>query len=436
MKRKLVVISHDAMVYEDLEYLGKLPEFGKMLREGALVKTLRTIYPTITYPVHTTILTGTYPNRHGIINNELTNVGELASPWHFFSEDIKVKEDLFTAAKKAGYSTASVFWPVTGNHPAVDYLINEYWTQTQEDSLEDAFRRTGSSEEVMEKVVLPNLPKLVNVERQHPGCDEFIISCAVDMIRNFQPDVLLVHPAAIDGARHQSGLFGEKVDESLANSERWTKMIVEATKEAGVFEQTDFVLMSDHGQMDIKRAINLNVLLCDHGLIETNEAGDMVDWQAYCKSAGMSSQVYLKNPQDKAVYDKVYRLLCDLAEEGIYGFTQVFTKEEIEKKERLGGDFSFVVETDGYTTFGNNWRRPLVRAYDLSDYRFGRATHGYLPDRGPQPTFIACGPSFEKGAVVERRPIVDTTATFAKVLHLDLLDLDGEPIDEILKAEA
>lgn len=433
MKRKLIVISHDAMVQEDLKLLRTLPEFGRMIEHGARVNTLRSIYPTVTYPVHTTILTGTYPGRHGIVNNELTNVGELSSPWHFFAEDIQVKDDLFTAAKKAGYTTGAVFWPVTGNHPAIDYLVDEYWSQTPDDPLEDVFARSGSSPEVMEKVVLPNLPKLIGVQRQHPASDEFIMGCAADMIRHFAPDVLLVHPAAIDGARHQYGLFGEKVDDSLRDSERWTKMLVDATKAAGVYDQTDFVLMSDHGQMDIKRTVNPNVLLRDHGLIDADADGNMTGWRAYCKSAGMSSQVYVSDPKDPALVKEVYDLLTALAEEGVYGFTQVFTREEIAEKERLDGDFSFVLETDGYTTFGNDWRRPLVRNYDLSDYRFGRATHGYLPDKGPQPTFIGCGPSFRPGAVVERRPMVDVTATFAKLLGLDLPDMDGTPIDEILR---
>jgi len=433
MGRKLIVISHDAMVYEDLAYLKKFPTFRMLMEKGSVVKKLRTIYPTVTYPVHTTIMTGVYPDTHGIYNNELTNIGELSSPWHWFNADVKVEHDIFTAAKAAGMTTAAVFWPVTGNHPAIDYLIDEYWSQSPEDPIEEVFARSGSTPEVMEKVVIPNKFKLEGFQRKHPQADEFVIGCAVDIIRNFKPDLLMIHPANVDSFRHGTGIFGPKIEEALEDCERWTGQIIEATKEAGVYEETDFIIMSDHGQLDIKRGINPNVILRDHGFIAVDEKEDMVDWKAFCKSAGMSCQVYLKDPSDKETYDAVYGLLKYMAEEGIYGFEKVYTEAEIRKAERLGGEFSFVLETDGYTTFGNDWRRPLIHNFDLSDYRFGRATHGYHPDKGPQPTFVAMGPSFSSGVQVERRPIVDTTATMAQVLGIEIPGIDGTAIKEILK---
>ncbi|HHV96957.1 MAG TPA: alkaline phosphatase family protein [Clostridiaceae bacterium] len=430
-RKKLIIISHDALVYDDLAYLGKLPVFKSLLENGARVNTLRSIYPTITYPVHVSIITGVYPNRHGVINNELPEIGVLSSPWHWFSSSIKVPT-LFTAAKNAGLTTAAVFWPVTGNDPDIDYLIDEYWSQSEDDNLEDVFRRSGSNEEVMERVVKKNLHMLKGNERKHPEADEFVIACACDIIREFKPDVLAIHPAAIDGARHSSGLFSEKVNRSLDNTERWTGMIIQATKDAGTYEDTNFVIMSDHGQLEIKRIINPNVILRDNGLIITDAEGNFLDWQAFCKSAALSAHVYLKDPSCKEIYNRTYELLCYMRDEGIYGISEVFTREEINEKEHLDGDFSFVLETDGYTSFGNDWRRPLVRQLDISDYRFGRATHGHLPDKGPQPTLIAAGPSFKKNAVVEHRPIVDVTPTLATALGLQMDNIDGTPITEIL----
>src|SRR5690606_4738184 len=99
----------------------------------------------------------------------------------------------------------------------------------------------------------------------------------------------------------------------------------------------------------------------------------------------LSAHVYLRNPADETLSERVYKLLLHLRDEGIYGISEVFTRDEIRKKEHLDGAFSFVLESDGYTSFGNDWRRPIVRAFDLDDYRFGRATHGHLPDKGPQP---------------------------------------------------
>lgn len=91
----------------------------------------------------------------------------------------------------------------------------------------------------------------------------------------------------------------------------------------------------------------------------------------------------------------------ELCEAGVYGISQVYTTEEIREKEHLAGDFSFVLETDGYTSFSGSWYGPVVRGFDTSDYRFGHATHGHHPDRGPSPTLIAFGPSIKEGAVLK-----------------------------------
>lgn len=84
--------------------------------------------------------------------------------------------------KKAGYETAAVFWPVTGNHPAIDHLIDEYWIQSEEDTPEAAFRRMGSDEQML-RIVEKNSH---GVKRPlHPQLDTFIVDCACDVIREW-----------------------------------------------------------------------------------------------------------------------------------------------------------------------------------------------------------------------------------------------------------
>ena len=111
----------------------------------------------------------------------------------------------------------------------------------------------------------------------------------------------------------------------------------------------------------------------------------------------------------------------------------MYTAEEAEREEHLKGGFSFVLESDGFSSFSNDWKEPYVRTLDNSDYRFGHATHGHQPDKGPQPTLIAFGPDIKEGAVVARASIVDEPVTIAKVLGLDLGDTDGKVIEGILK---
>ncbi len=430
--KRLVVFSADGMVTEDLEYLKTLPNYRKYLSNASIVERVRSIYPTITYPCHTTMLTGVWPNKHGIVGNFQFMPGQKPLPWKWFYHWVQWKDDLFTRAKEAGYSTASVFWPVTGNHPSIDYLVDEYWAEKEEDRLEDVYSRSGSSPEVME-IVRRHMNDDACRRRLHPPLEEFTVGCACDIIRTFQPHLLMLHPANIDDYRHRTGVWNDKVTRGVEETDAWIGRLMEALNDVSLREETNFVLTSDHGLMETKRIINLNVLLADHGLIRVDEDGGLEDWNAWCLSGGFSSLVYLKNPDDKNLYSKVHGLLQEMAQEGIYGISQVFTQEKANGQEHLGGDFSFVLETDGYSSFGDGYQRPLVTSFDTGDYRYGRATHGYLPYKGPQPIFVAAGPDFRQNVVLPQGRLVDEAPTFARLLGLDLPNADGRPMAELLR---
>lgn len=432
MGKHVIVISEDALFYEDTKLLKELPVFGKIWDQAARVERVRSIYPTLTYPCHTTMMTGCYPDRHGIINNELSNVTELSSDWNWFYEKVKT-ESIFDAAKRQGLSTAAVFWPVTGNCRSIDYLINEYWPQHSGDLPQDYFGRTGTTPEVMKTCVEPHLWMLR--PRIHPYCDEFLTACACSIIREYKPNLLMIHPANIDGYRHETGLFGPLVTHGLHEIDNWLGWIIGAAKDAGIYEETDFFIVSDHGQININRVICPNVILKRNGLISVGADGQVTDYTAMIKSTGASAQVFLKDPSDHDAYEKTHRVLMELCREGIYGISRVYTAQEAEEEEHLAGDFSFVLETDGYTSFAGNWDGPVIREFNTSDYRFGHATHGHHPDRGPSPTVIAFGPSIRAGAVVPHCSLIDEAPTFGAALGVRMEEADGSVIHGILKEE-
>ena len=434
MSRKLIVLSVDAMVSEDVEKLKKMPNTRRYMPKPAEIKRVRTIYPTITYPVHTAIATGCYADKTGVFSNNVVEPGRKSSgKWQWFHDSVKVP-DIFTAAKRKGLTTAAVFWPVTGNHPDIDWNIDEYWTQSDipGDTLHDAMARSGSTPEVLD-IVDKYEPLIRGHQRQHPYADDFVMYCACEMITRFKPDLLMIHPANIDSYRHGFGLWNDEVDRGIMEADDWIGMLVRAMKTAGTYEGTDLAVISDHGQIDITRNISINSVFVREGLIRLDDKGEIASWDAWVMSGGTSAWCFLRDPGDKAVYDRVYGLLKDLVSAGVYGISEVMTTEEAEKRERLSGPFSFVLETDGYTSFGEKLTMPYASSFDITDYRYGHATHGHLPDKGPQPVFLASGPSFRENVCVERRPIVDETATFAKILGLDMPGIDGVPVDELLK---
>lgn len=432
MAKHVIVISEDALVYEDLAYLKALPNFSRIWERCAFVNQLRTVYPSVTYPVHTSMRTGVYPARHGIINNETPRMCEEASVWHFDNADVRVP-DIFGAAKAAGLTTAAVYWPVTGNHPHIDYLVNEYWPQTPGETSLACYRASGSSGPVMERVVAPHVHLIDGKHRVHPYCDEFINACACAMITSFQPNLLMIHLANIDGYRHKTGVFSPLVTHGLHEIDGWLGDLLKAVEDAGMLSDTDFFIVSDHGQCNIRSVLHLNVLLREAGLIDVDADGRITDWRAFCKSAALSSQVYLKDPEDRQLQETVHAVLRRLQAAEVYGIERIYTAREAMEEECLAGGFSFVLESSGIYTFGNGWERPLVRPLAASDYRFGRATHGHQPDKGPQPPLLAFGPDIQPGVVLGKRPIVDIAATVARALGVTMPDTDSAPMDALFR---
>jgi predicted AlkP superfamily pyrophosphatase or phosphodiesterase len=91
------------------------------------------VVPTITYPSHTTIVTGVAPSEHGVISN--TTFDPLLknhAGWYWYGQAIRA-QTLWEAASRAGLTTASINWPVTVEARGVRYLIPEYWRAETED---------------------------------------------------------------------------------------------------------------------------------------------------------------------------------------------------------------------------------------------------------------------------------------------------------------
>lgn len=427
MGKKLIVLSADAMVSDDVEYLRTLPNYQKYLSKGCWIQKVESIYPSVTYPCHVTMMTGAWPEKHGVTSNyEISEIEKNPIPWVWFHDSVRT-DDIFSAAKRKGLSTASVFWPVTGNHPDIDYLIDEYWTQGEGDNLVQAFKRSGSSEDIL-RIIERHKDEMR--ERIHPMCDEFMISCACDIIREKKPDLLMIHPANIDAYRHERGLFNDCVRRGVEETDRWIGALMEAVKEAGLEGTVNLVLTSDHGQQEIKRIMNLNVLLAERGYIRLDEMGGIIDWKAYCLPNGLSALVYVK---DSDCRKEIEELLTAWKEEEIYGISEVFTEGEARERFHLGGEFSFVLESDDFTAFGSSCVRPLMEKCGQKDYRYGNASHGHLPSKGPWPTLIAAGPDFRENVVIEQARLIDEAPTYAKLLGCDLRGADGEAVTAILR---
>ena len=141
----------------------------------------------------------------------------------------------------------------------------------------------------------------------------------------------------------------------------------------------------------------------------------------------------MKDSHDQDTREKLEKILYGLRNDLSSGVECVFTKEECKNELHLTGNFEYVLESREKTSFGNACQGSKVVTPDNSDYKFSVASHGHLPNKGPQPVFIMMGPDVKEGIVFDRRPIIDEAPTFAAIMHFDLPQATGKVITEIVR---
>lgn len=409
-KHKLVLISMDAMMTTDLEQAFQYEAYRSLKERGMLIRHVRTLFPAMTYPCHTAIISGKLPDKSGVWNNYAQVPGKHV--WNWYHNIVKC-DDLFDAAKRAGLTTASVSWPVTGNHPSVDYLVDEIWPEDPNagaDELRRIFIGAGTTEELYDSCVKQRVE--MRLRRKQPDTSLFSTGTAIEILKKYSPDFLALHITVIDTFRHDYGVYGEKAREAVAYTADMLGDIIRTLEEKGELESTDIVVTADHGQLDSDREASPNVILREKGFIELNPDGSIKNWKAWCFEAGNCAIVGLKDPDDRETEKAVYELFRSMLG-GDAGFTRIWTAEEAAAQEGLKGDFSFVLQGDRHTVF--------TERYDGDYFTEEKGgMHGHFPDLAPDPFLLAAGPSFEKGKIIENADITDVAPICADALGISL----------------
>lgn len=413
----LIIISVDALVAEDLECLDELPAFGKMITDGFYQKNIITVYPSLTHAVHASIITGQSAGITGITGNTIFTPEKKEMPWFNDYSDIKC-ETILDLAKKAGLVTASCRWPVTARGgEVIDLLVPEIMAEDMENAGGDwhkAYISCGTTPCLMEEV--GRAIGKYGSSLEHPMYDEVQIDCACEIIKKYKPNILLIHPGTVDSERHRTGLFSSFVKDAVKKSDEWTGRLIDASKEAGIYENTDFVVLSDHGHLPYSKLVNINGMLKNEGLIRTDENGNVIDWDAFILSCDLSAQVFLKTPDNMELKRRVENLLYKWRGDGGYGIESVMSAEEAENVYGLKGGFSFVIESrEGYC-FENDTKEPLIRIDPPVAAGLGHSTHGHMPQKGPKPVFIGFGPDFDAGEIRDGGSILEHFDVFRKLL--------------------
>ena len=127
---RLYMISLDAVGSKDIESLSTLPSFSRFRKQAAECLSVESVYPSLTYPAHTSMVTGKWPKNHGIVNNT-KNQPHYARPDWYFTRKLIRGTTIYDEMIKKGWRVCSLLWPVTGKS-RIQYNLpeihpNRFW---------------------------------------------------------------------------------------------------------------------------------------------------------------------------------------------------------------------------------------------------------------------------------------------------------------------
>ena len=241
MKNKLFVFMIDALCEFDVSYMRTLPNFGSILERGALVEEMLPVYPSFTYPCHVSIMTGCYPDRHGIPHNEMVQAGVHPVPWYTKREMVK-KKFFAEYAKEAGYTTCLINWPVSAGAD-VDLNLPMIVPMGYHGDNPRQYYEGVSTPELLDRYfwkyghLLRGLNKPIN-----GSLDMFTNAVAPDIIRDYhQPDVIRsARLCDLDSIRHDLGVDTDFAREQLKKHDCELGVLMESIRRYGDFEHTEF----------------------------------------------------------------------------------------------------------------------------------------------------------------------------------------------------
>jgi predicted AlkP superfamily pyrophosphatase or phosphodiesterase len=390
----------------------QMPNLRALMKDGAYAKGVNSVFPSVTYPSHTTIITGVQPAKHGIFyNNIFTPDGAQQQPyWQDSSIHVNT---IWKAAKAKGMTVASLYWPVSANAP-VDYNIPDIGSLG--DEVREQYSLPQGFYAEVKKEVFGGIDKI------DAGKNQNVAKIAAHVIHKSKPHLMTIHLFSADHAQHTMGRYGKDVEEAVADADEAVGIIIEALKAEGIWENTVFLIGGDHGFYDVKKTISPNVWLKEAGLITDLSSGD---WKAQFNNAGGSAYLYLKDPTDQATVSKVKELLA-AQPDSVKKFYRMISKEQLSK----GGynpNVAFALTGEQDATFSTATNGAAVKP--------GKGgTHGHFPDtKNIRTGLVAHGPGIRKGAVIEEMNLRDMTPIIVKLLGIPFTEVDGKIPAGLLK---
>jgi predicted AlkP superfamily pyrophosphatase or phosphodiesterase len=397
--RHVVLISIDGYpAYALRDPQTPAPTLRRMIREGAWAEDgMTNINPTVTWPNHTSMVTGVDASKHGVLYNGLpvrSGNGIKIEPWRPKPE-LVLAPTVYDLAHAARMTTAEVDWVAIHQAPTIT------WSFAERPAADSAVAREMIAAGL---VTAEDISKFADAPITHR--DEIWVQAAVHILKSHKPNLLLFHSLTTDSSQHRYGARSLGATAALALADRYVERLVDAARSAGILNRTTFIVTSDHGFLTAKRQIRPAALLKREDVIVISEGG--------------TAMIYGK--VDPSVF------------KGVEGVDDIITPDRFASLgyPPPGGRMADLVlsAAEGYA-FSAVANGPAVVDMPANA---NPGNHGYLASKtDSRPIFVAWGAGVKPGARVTGVRTVDIAPTVARLLGLEMKNVDGRVIAGALR---
>ena len=375
-KPYLILLSFDGLRADYLDRFD-LPNFRRVLRRGARARSLRPVFPSLTFPNHYSLVTGLRPEHHGIVHNVFYDPDRKES--YSFRDNKAVTdgswyggEPIWVTAEKQGMIAACFFWP--GSEAAIKGVRPTIW---------NTYNGRIPNQERVETVL--------NWLRLPP---------------ERQPHLITAYFSELDSASHEGPLEGPAIPKALRSLDATLGALLDGIESLPIRDRIYLLLTSDHGMVETSAPQTLLVSsLVDTSAVKVGFIGPLA-----------SLHVSGGREEAHAVRD---RINAKLKNGRAYLRDEVPERYAYRDNSRIGD--VVIVMDEGWTVVVS----PLSKLRILQSW----GQHGWDPDlQSMRAMFAITGPGIRQGVTIPDVENVDIYPLMTELLGLSSPEaIDGRP---------
>jgi predicted AlkP superfamily pyrophosphatase or phosphodiesterase len=429
--KHVVLVSVDGLSASYLtDQRAQMPNLRSMAKQGVSAQGMVTTFPSVTWPSHTSLITGTFPARHGVIGNSVWN-RETQQEVKYIGDPVLTKDEairvptLYDVAHKAGLSTASVIWPCSNGAQTLNWMIPD----SNKTEIHARYTTPGFADELAAAGV--DISKLGEWGwgKQHSTNRDIVYTQVTKhLLTQHNVELILLHLITPDGVEHGYGPNTPAAYQAVAESDQRLGEIRDALQQPPFAGNSTMFVVSDHGFAPYEKLIRPNVVLKDLGLIKTDAKNKVTERSAWCVAQGGSAFIYVLDDERRT---EITAMLADRLG-GVEGVLNVMSPSEFTQ---LGVPDPgsnpeaphLVLTTGPGYSFDNS-----VKGSAVADAGGHKGSHGHDPRPDyMHATFVAVGRGIKPDTKLEFIRNVDVAPTIAYLLGLQM-DTDGRVLREAL----